>query len=304
MQHDWMVNEMTRLLAALCAVLLFSTSVASQDVYKREPPYMSIFGLRGYDTIEVEPGLYTFRHGGFRNIFIVTEDGVIATDPINATAAAVMREEIAKVTDQPVKYVVYSHWHWDHILGGQIFKDEGATFVSHANCVNHFTFNPHDDVVMPDETFTGNHDITLGGTTLELLYFGPNHSDCNVVMRVKGSKVLFVNDLVTPYYTGFGTMPDYDPGGLLNTLAEMDKLGAERLIGGHGVPIAPASQIAEQHAFLDTLLTGVKQALDNRTPRPDILTSIDLSDFDHLEGMEDQLPRFVERILFYHTMGW
>ena len=190
------------------------------------------------------------------------------------------------------------------MVGGQIFKDEGATFVSHAKCVDHFTFNPHPDVVMPDETFTGNHEITLGDTTLELLYYGPNHSDCNVVMRVKGSKVLFVNDLVTPYYTGFGTMPDYDPGGLLNTLKQMDDLGAERIIGGHGVPIAPASQITEQHAFLDTMLTGVKRELDAGTSRSEILNNIDLSAFEHLEGMENQLASFMERILFYHTMGW
>ncbi|MDG2321839.1 MAG: MBL fold metallo-hydrolase [Rhodospirillaceae bacterium] len=289
------------LAVTLCTAV---TPASAQDVYERKPPYMSIFGLRGYKTIEVEPGLYTFRYGGFRNIFVVTDDGVIATDPINPTAAAVMREEIAKITNQPVKYLVYSHWHWDHVLGGQIFKDDGATFVSHEKCVDHFTFNPHADLVMPDETFSSNHEIKLGGTTLELLYFGPNHSDCNVVMRVKGSKVLFVNDLVTPYYTGFGTMPDYDPGGLRDTLAEMGKLGAERLIGGHGVPIAPASQITEQYAFLNTMLTGVKQALDARTPRSEILASIDLSAYEHLEGMEDQLPRFMERILFYHTMGW
>ena len=93
----------SRLLTAVGVIFVLTGTANTQEIYKREPPYMSIFGLRGVDTLEVEPGLYTYRHGGFRNIFMVTSDGVIATDPINPTAAAAMREEIAKVTDQPVK---------------------------------------------------------------------------------------------------------------------------------------------------------------------------------------------------------
>ena len=58
---------------------------------------------------------------------MVTPDGVIATDPLTPKDAKQMREEIRKVTDKPVKYLVYSHHHYDHIAGGKPFKEAGAT---------------------------------------------------------------------------------------------------------------------------------------------------------------------------------
>jgi glyoxylase-like metal-dependent hydrolase (beta-lactamase superfamily II) len=77
---------------------------------------------------------------------------VIATDPISADAAAAMMEEIRKVTDRPVKYVIYTHNHYDHTLGGKIFKDAGAKFVSQENCMDEFRRHPNPALVMPDET--------------------------------------------------------------------------------------------------------------------------------------------------------
>ena len=82
------------------------------------------------ETENLGNGLYTFRWGPYRNIFLVTDEGVVASDPMNAEAASLYREAIRAVTDQPVKYVVYSHSHWDHVSGGAIFKQEGATFIS------------------------------------------------------------------------------------------------------------------------------------------------------------------------------
>jgi len=49
---------------------------------------------------------------------VITQAGVIVTDPANTGHAAAMRAAIAELTDQPVRYLVYSHQHWDHVLGG------------------------------------------------------------------------------------------------------------------------------------------------------------------------------------------
>lgn len=67
-------------------------------------------------------------------MFIVTPKGVIATDPIGRyrpEAVTAYLAEIKKVTDQPVKYLIYSHAHFDHIAGGKPFKDQGAIVIAH-----------------------------------------------------------------------------------------------------------------------------------------------------------------------------
>ena len=87
--------------------------------------------LAQFETIKVEgtDNVYVFRYGNSQAMFIVTSAGVIATDPIGygrPQAVTTYVEEIKKVTNQPIKYVVYSHHHFDHIAGGKPFKDAGA----------------------------------------------------------------------------------------------------------------------------------------------------------------------------------
>lgn len=76
--------------------------------------------------------VYIFRYGGHQSMFVVTPQGVIATDPISyLRPAKPYIDAIKSVTDKPIKYVIYSHHHYDHIAGGQPFKDLGATFIAH-----------------------------------------------------------------------------------------------------------------------------------------------------------------------------
>ena len=89
-----------------------------------------------FETTKVEgtDNVYIFRNGNHQSMFIVTKAGVIATDPIaygRPTGGQTYVDEIKKVTNQPIKYLIYSHHHYDHIAGGKAFKDAGATIVAH-----------------------------------------------------------------------------------------------------------------------------------------------------------------------------
>src|SRR3989449_3319993 len=84
-----------------------------------------------YETKKVADGVYVFRHMGHQAMFVVTSDGVVATDPISPVAAKIYLGEIRKITPAPVRYVVYIHHHLDHIAGGAPFKEAGAVFVAH-----------------------------------------------------------------------------------------------------------------------------------------------------------------------------
>src|SRR5215831_6535011 len=84
-----------------------------------------------FDMTKVTENAYSFRFFLHRNMVLVTSDGVIVTDPINPLAADHMMSEIKKITDKPVKLVIYSHNHWDHIAGAKILKDQGAKIIQH-----------------------------------------------------------------------------------------------------------------------------------------------------------------------------
>src|SRR5215470_1935289 len=127
------------------------------------PPLFATTKVDGTDNV------YIFRYGRHQSMFVVTPDGVIATDPIGLRrpAARAYIEEIRKITQGPIKYVVYSHSHFDHIAGGQPFKELGAVFVAHRNAKARIVALQRPDVVVPDEVVESEKTITLGGTTLE-----------------------------------------------------------------------------------------------------------------------------------------
>ena len=74
-------------------------------------------------------------------VFLVTSEGIILADPISPGFAAWLKEQFDERYGVPVRYVVYSHFHWDHASGGGVFEDT-AQFVGHANMLSHLAMPP------------------------------------------------------------------------------------------------------------------------------------------------------------------
>ncbi len=125
---------------------------------------------------------------------------MIATDPVaygKPTGGQAYVDAIKKVTDKPIKYVIYSHHHYDHIAGGKALKDAGAKFIAHRRATERLKQLNDPHTVIPDESVSNRgRTIKLGGTTLELKYVGLNHSDSTLVMRLPKEKIIFVVDLL------------------------------------------------------------------------------------------------------------
>jgi glyoxylase-like metal-dependent hydrolase (beta-lactamase superfamily II) len=84
------------------------------------------------DIVKVTGDLYRARNNNYFAIFLVTPDGIVLADPINTAFATWLKEQFAERFKVPVRYVIYSHSHWDHIEGGSVFADT-ARFVAHEN---------------------------------------------------------------------------------------------------------------------------------------------------------------------------
>src|SRR5205085_8227361 len=219
-------------LALLAAIALPALAVPAAAQQQR--PQIETKKVDGTDNV------YIFRNGNHQSMFVVTKDGVIATDPIaygRPNGGQQYVDEIKKVTDKPIKYLICSHHHYDHIAGGKAFKDAGATIIAHKNVKAHLAPLGDPNTVLPDESFDGKKTITLGGTTLELTYLGLNHSDSNIVMRLPKEKIIFVVDTIpVGSFPGRGFIDIYP----LETDAFIKKVIAmdwERRIPGH--PGAP-----------------------------------------------------------------
>jgi glyoxylase-like metal-dependent hydrolase (beta-lactamase superfamily II) len=309
-----------RLLACLLPALLLAImqNAGAQFV----PP-----GIAPAQLEQLADNLYAFRYGPYRSLFMVTDEGVIATDPISPAAATEYRAAIASVTDKPVRFVVYSHAHWDHARGGQIFKDEGATFVAQERCVQNFTESPNADIVPPDITFAEEYSVELGGVSLDLYYFGPSHGTCLIVMIPRPHSMIYTVDIMTPRPAGGGYLP-WDPQvadfqfynaveylRAVEELAERESL--DTVIGAHLVPLpqgkgqfapapttGPIIQITERRVFWENLMAAVKAEMDNGTESFMVSGRMDLSPWEDTRGYNKRkFKQLVDRIAAYYAIG-
>lgn len=238
------------------AALFFGVALAQQPA---RPPIATT-------KVEGTDGVYVFRNGNHQAMFIVTRDGVIVTDPVaygRPNGGQQYLDEIRKITDKPIKYVIYSHHHFDHIAGGKVFKDAGATFLAHWRAKERLEQLKDPHTVLPDETVPSRgRTIRLGGTELELSYHGLNHSDSTLVMRLPKEKIIFVVDTLP-----VGTVPgrgmiDFHP---LETEEFMKKVLAmdwERLIPGHPGPgdrLGTKKDVEDQLKLLQTASATMKE---------------------------------------------
>jgi glyoxylase-like metal-dependent hydrolase (beta-lactamase superfamily II) len=182
-------------------------------------------------------GVYIFRNGNHQSMFVVTAEGVIATDPIGygrPTGGADFVAAIRQVTDKPIKYLVYSHHHYDHIAGGKAFKDAGATIVAHKRATERLAVLKDPATPLPDESVDDSgRVIRLGGKIVELSYVGINHSDSTLVMRLPQDRIIFLVDLVpVGAFPGLG-MIDFFPLEAMESLKKIAAMDWDRMIPGH-----------------------------------------------------------------------
>jgi glyoxylase-like metal-dependent hydrolase (beta-lactamase superfamily II) len=171
-------------------------------------------------------------------------------------------DEIRKITQAPIRYLVYSHHHFDHIAGGKAFKDAGATIVAHKRAKERLEVlkDPHTPV--PDETVDTSRTITLGGTTLELSYVGLNHSDSTLVMRLPREKIVFIVDLLpVARFPGRG-MIDFHPLEAEDSVKKILTMDWDRLIPGHpdsGGRLGTKADVQQQLELLQDASTEMKK---------------------------------------------
>ena len=283
--------------------LLASALVATAMAQTPSPPPFATTKVDGTDNV------YIFRYGRHQSMFVVTPEGVIATDPIGLRrpAARAYIEEIRKITPAPIKYVVYSHNHFDHIAGGQPFKDLGATFIAHRNAKARIAALNAPDVVVPDEVVDGMHTITLGGTVLELIYLGKNHSDSTLVMRLPKERIIFTVDwipLQTVPYRGMSDtyLPDIEAG-----LGQVIAMDWDRLIPGHPGPdgrqIGTKEDARAALGYLQDLSAAVKKAADDHKCLTDAMKEIRLPKYQNFANYEAYLPMNIERYCDFYSLG-
>lgn len=242
-------------------------------------------------------GVYLFRHQFHQALFITTSKGVIVTDPISAEAAAWLNTEIKKLTDQPVRYVIYSHHHNDHITGGSIFAGQ-TTFVSHAFARANILQAADPTTPVPDLTFTDRMSIDLGGTQVELIYTGKNHSDNSLVVLLPQHKLLFAVDFIPVETVAYRTLKSDYPDDWIESLKKVEQLDFEVLVPGHG-KIDRKDHVRLFRGYLEELRAAVQEQVRKGASLDEAKRNVQLPKYQQWQRYADWFPENVEGMYRY-----
>jgi len=266
------------------ASILIAACLAAANALA-ESPKRSISNIAG--------DLYRFQNNFHYSVFLVTPEGVIATDPINADAAKWLENEIRQRFGQEIKYLVYSHDHVDHIAGGEVFADT-AIVVAHENAKRTILGEARPTAV-PDVTFADRMTLELGGKTVELSYLGRSHSDNMIVMRFPAERALFVVDFISVKRLPYRDLSDAYFPDWIDAVKRAEVLDFDILVPGHG-PLGVKADVGEHRAYLEDLYAAVLAAARAGQSLEEAQSTIKLERYRHLGRYEEWLPLNIEGV--------
>jgi len=200
---------------------------------------------------QIAGDLWRFRDNFHFSVFLVTPQGIVATDPINADAARWLKAELAqRFPGQPVRYLVYSHDHADHISGGEIFADT-ALIIAHDRAREKIRGERRPTAV-PHVTFSESLTLELGGAVIQLVHVGRNHSDNSLVAHFPAQRAVFAVDFIPVEGLAFRTLPDSYVEEWIESLRRVEMMDFDILVPGHG-PVGEKRHVAAFREYLQTL---------------------------------------------------
>jgi quinoprotein relay system zinc metallohydrolase 2 len=245
--------------------------------------------------------------GDIANVgFVVGSDAVAVIDTGGSVREG--RQLLAAIrarTDKPIRYVVNTHAHPDHLFGNGAFDRPGTSFVGARNLPRALAVRgPHyieafrqimgaeliDEVrlVPPSLLVDDSLTLDLGGRSLVLQTWPTAHSDCDLTVYDQQSRTLFAGDLV---FVSHIPVMDGSLSGWRGLLDKLAALPAQRVVPGHG-PVGdwPAA-LADERRYLDTLATDIHQLIAQGRPITDAANSAAASERPKWQLFDDYNAR-------------
>ena len=276
----------SQLMACLVVSAFSVSAMAQQD-----------FSQVTIKTTEVTPGIYMLEGYGGNIGLSIGDDGVFLIDDQFAPLSVKIQQAIAALTEQPVRFLINTHWHIDHAGGNENFGQGGAIIVAHENVRKRLEkgqfvvpFNadipPAPDVALPVVTFDQGITFHWNNDTLKVLHVAPAHTDGDAVIYFEDANVVHTGDL---YWNGLYPVIDGSSGGSTAGMISgvetlLERIDSDtRVIPGHG----PLSNKDEMQAYLEMLkasYTRIKVLKEQGMTIEQIVAAKPTAEFDEKWG--------------------
>ena len=201
---------------------------------------------------QVAGDVYLMRNNFHNSLLVVTSEGVVRVDPINAEAGVWLNSNLGQIGQESVSHLIYSHSHGDHASGGSAHK--GAMVIAHEDAPDAI------DGVSPDLRVGNTHTLEIGGKTIELSNLGAGHDNHMLVTIVRPENVAFIVDVAAPKRLPFRDFARSDIGGWFKQLEAAQALDFEIFAPGHG-GVGTKADLDDAYTYMVELQAAVLEGL-------------------------------------------
>ena len=258
-----------------------------------------------YDTgvIQTAAQAYAFiqPNGATNAGFIVSEEGVLVIDSLMTPSLATrLLSEIRRVSKAPIRYLVDTHYHGDHVFGNQYFVP--APIIGHVNCrqeliekfdanMNRYTSGRPELIpeleqirmTLPDVTFEDRMNIRLGDREINLIYLGRAHSAGDILLHLPQEGLLYAGDIA--FHRILPAFPDGHITKWLDVMEETRKLDFDTIVPGHG-PVGTKREFDEAKELMAHLHGEIRRGFDQGQSEEETAQGVDLGKFTSYLGQE------------------
>ncbi|THD54988.1 MAG: MBL fold metallo-hydrolase [Bradyrhizobium sp.] len=304
----------TGIAVAATTLLLAGTALAQQPA-AATPPAPPDFSKVEIRTTDLGDNMYMLEGQGGNITVAVAKDGIIMVDGQYAALHDKIKAAIATVSNQPIKYLINTHFHGDHVGGNEPFGRDGATTVSEVNVKNRLaagTTNgltgvktpPAAPAALPSKTYSGALHIRLRGRVADLKHIEHAHTDGDTYVWFKTANVLSTGDTFTN-----GRYPNIDfanGGNIKGMIAAADaylKLtnAKTRIVPGHG-PLADKAVLTEYRAMLVTARDRMAKLVKDGKSEDDVVAAKPFADLDAKWAPTELASKNFIRVV-YHSLA-
>ncbi len=293
-------SRRNRIAVTATAVALGGGAVAGPVVGQQDMSQVEI------ETVRLETDLFMLMGQGGNIGLSVGGDGAFLIDDQFAPLTDKILAAVAEVTDQPVRWVLNTHWHGDHTGGNENLGAAGAMIVAHENVYRRMNPAEFADVVgrsdqapraaLPVVTFADGVSFHWNGRHIGVTHVGEAHTDGDVIVHFPRANVFHMGDT---FFRGRYPFIDVDSGGGVDGVIAAANLVLERasegtrIIPGHG-DLAVPEHLRAYRDMLETVRMRVASLVANGRTEDQVVAAAPTSDLDGVWG--DNPERFVRAV--------
>lgn len=280
--HNWKVIQLVMVTGLLILMLGLSANLPAK-------------AEKGSDSasewFKVADNTYVFRYRFYFTLFVKTENGIVAFDPISNEAAEHYAKAIREAAPgAKLKTIVYTHWHTDHSTGAKVLRREFGSnipIIAHENTYNRLKGLTDSDVPLPTKMVT-NDGLVLkdDNNPIELKYLGYAHTDTMLIAYLPKQKLVFGVDFVNHDSMGWRDLPGVDIDELISMQKRLMKIDFKTITFGHGRP-GGRQVVSRQINYYETLLKEATSAVNKGLSEDQAAKSIVMDKYKNWQNYDN-----------------